>query len=361
MRLKTVLMGSVSALATGAVATVPAQAQDQGYTFSVQGGALLSKADQAFLDKEGDKGGPVSGIGVVESEIPDNFGYTAGVTVGKRLNSEWDVMFGASVNRLIDSTYESFGSGSSFSGSSSYTPGVSGSYSGFDGGFEITGVSNFSFETMEFDVGFRPVLDADLNVRLFAGIQALHFDRNVDFAGILGASGENGSFNTSGNGTYSGGEYIIGGNVGLRSEFFGAGPRIGVSGSKAFGNGFGLSGSLAGSAVFGRQTNTTTFNAAGEGSSYSGTISGGVQEPSVSSGSSFPGVLPITSQVSTVDKIVLGVEASAGVDYYLDQSSTLTFGYQAKSLYNVGATDDFDASDSNKLVHGPFLKFQSSF
>lgn len=360
MRLKTVLMGSVSALATGAVATVPVQAQDQGYTFSVQGGALLSKADQAFLDKAGDKSGPVSGIGVVETEVSDNFGYTAGVTVGKRLNSEWDVMFGASANRLIDSTFESFGSGSSFSGSSSYTVGVSGSYSGFAGGFEFTGVSNFSFETMEFDVGYRPVLDADLNVRLFAGVQALHFERNLEYNGIYGASGESGSFNTSGNGTYQGSEYLIGGRLGVRSEFFGAGPRIGVSASKAFGNGFGLSGSLAGSAVFGRQTNTATFDVAGEGSSYSGIISGGVQE-TPTSGSSFPGILPVGGQVTTVDKIVLGVEASAGIDYYLDQSSTLTFGYQAKSLYNVGTSDDLDAADSNKLQHGPFLKFQSSF
>jgi hypothetical protein len=360
MRLKTVLMGSVSALATGAVATVPAQAQDQGYVFSVQGGALFGAADpyaQSATDKTGDKTG--FGTGIVNSDVPENFGYTGAVTVGKRINSEWDVMFGASVNRLIDAPFSSFGSGS---GSSSFVSGDNTTTSSAYYELESNGVTSFGFETMDFEVGYTPVLTPDFSVRLFAGVHGLHFERSADVGFDYYISGFSETVN---NDTNDGAGYTIDADYNVngttRSEFFGAGPRAGISTAHRFGgSNFGLSGTLAGSAVFGRQTDTFTDGGSITGSGSSYTIEDGVDVPGTSSALNDGGM---SGSSYSYDKTIFGLEASAGVDYYLDQSSTLTFGYQAKGLYNVGFGDGegSDSEETSRLTHGPFMKFTSSF
>jgi len=68
-------------------------------------------------------------------------------------------------------------------------------------------------------------------------------------------------------------------------------------------------------------------------------------------------------------KTVVDLEASLGVDYYLDDTSTLTVGYRAEDLLNVGLVNNNEvfgpsgttSPSANKLVSGPFMKFSGSF
>lgn len=369
MRTKTILLHSVSAIATAAAAAGAAgqaQAQvlatgDDGYTFSVQGGLLFSPAEQTLvgMDKMGSgifgSGDPTSGIfGSGDSSI----GYNAAFSVGKQIDENWDVRFGGSINKLLENTV-----GFTASSGSSYYSALPGG--GFDSGFfevseSITGHADFSFETLDFEVGYTPVLaDDNMSVRLFAGIRGLHFSSTggTQF-GANFSSGRSASAGY-GSGSFSSLEtawFEVHSN--FKTEFFGVGPRIGVSAAHRFeGTNWGLSGTLAGAALFGRQT--TSFSqgfSSGFFSGYSASSGGSGSAPagsSISSGSSFEG--PTSSE--TTDKMVFDVQAKAGVDFYLDDKTALTFGYQAEQIFGVGSSGN---AESNKLVHGPFISLSGA-
>jgi hypothetical protein len=345
MSTKALLLQSVSAIATAAVVTGPALAQDannlpKGYTYSVQGGGLFSAADTSLTDKAGAKTG--SGIGVVNlHDLPTDAGYNAALTLGKHVNNAWDVAFGASLSRLLENS----GTVSS-SGGSSLTRNGSGfgavHYSGL-----FTEKTSLAFESMDFEVGFTPKLESGMNVRLFGGLRGLHFVGNRMESAHFGVSGFVSGFAGSGSFSSFNGSFDL--TNSLKSEFLGIGPRIGFSGSKRFdGSKLGLSGSLAAAAIFGHQTDTRTSGFASSSSSFNfppGT--------STSGGSSHTST---TSTEST--KLVMDMQLSAGLDYYLNDSSTLTVGYQAEQLTNVGAGPN---SNENKLVQGPFVKLTGGF
>ena len=336
MRGKALLLGSVSSLATIAVAVSAAHAQSvapgaNGYTFSVQGGALFSTPDSTLSDKAGEKTGSGSGFsgGTTLQDLPTDIGYNAAFTLGKKLDGNWDIAFGASMNRLLENSGSLTFSGFSGNGAS----GSAARFQTFSGGTTVS--TNFGFETADFEVGFTPHLDNNVNVRLFGGIRALHFNNNVDKTGLASVSGFSGSSSFN---------YVISGDESISSDFLGAGPRIGISAARRFdGSNFGLSGSLAAAAIFGRQTDTAKISAVATGS---GAPTGG----------------GISGFSSTATKTVVDVDGSLGIDYYLDDASALTVGYHAEELFNVGTNSSGSSSpQTNKLVSGPFVKFSGSF
>ena len=355
MRSKVFLLSSVSAIATLAASSHAAVAADapmlpdavaapEGYTFSVQGGVLFSGVDQTLAtaaDKLGSGFDNASGNPMADTDI----GYTGAFTIGKKLDSGWDVQFGASVNQFIENS----GDVSAYS-NSSYTSTFNGSgYLSAGSGFNIhsSGTTRFGFETMDFEVGYSPTLDQGMNVRLFAGVRALHFKSDDDFTGGIGGYS---SFYASGIGgsgsSYSSFSYDI--SQKFSSEFFGAGPRVGASMSTRFeGTSFGLSGMLAGAYIYGHQNDKADFS--GVASGYSG-ISGSPSSSYYSAGSN--------SISSGGNKGVVDLQASAGIDYYLDDTSVLTFGYQAEKLLNIGPLGD---DQQDKLVHGPIIKLSGQF
>lgn len=300
MRSKSLLLGSVSAVAVSA-AYAPALAQDltipDGYSLSVEGGFLMGP--NTFAE---DKLGSFPSGGVID--IQDNVGYRAAISLGKRIDPLWDLRVGASLNHQLESistfTFFSPGSGSSFSG-------------------EMR--NDFDFENLDFEVGYTPVLDENFQVRLFAGIRGLHYKDTLGFTATEDKVGSP--------------HY----NVDLQSEFIGAGPRIGASASTRFGDSnFGMSGMVSGAVIHGLerrsgQASVTTFSG---GSIYSGSFT------------------------EEEWKTVLDVAASLGLDYHVAEQTKLTLGYRAEQLFNVGG--GFPGGDSSdRLVHGPFMKFESEF
>jgi hypothetical protein len=170
-----------------------------------------------------------------------------------------------------------------------------------------------------------------MSIRLFGGVRGLHFSADSES-----------TFQTTF--SYGGGLFTYGVSFSdtTKTEFFGVGPRIGVAAAHRFeGTNFGLSGTVAGALLFGRQTTTSTetvtFSYSNPGSSYSNSSS--------------------YSDSFSTNKTVFDLEAKAGLDYYLNDSTALTIGYQAQKLWNVGP--DNDPQDS-KLVHGPFLSLTGS-
>ena len=104
---------------------------------------------------------------------------------------------------------------------------------------------------------------------------------------------------------------------------------------------------MAGAAIFGSQTDTHT-SAFSVNESSAGTVSLSGGPPSTVYSSSFSSSHS-SSFSSSFTKTVLDLQASAGVDFYLSDTNTLTFGYQAEELTNVGPGAN---SGVNKLVSG---------
>jgi hypothetical protein len=318
-----------------------------GYTYNVGGGLLFSPAEMSLAGMEEDKMG--SGFDTELDDFDKHFGYNAFFSVGKQIDNNWDVRFGGSINKLLDSTGSlTWSSGFSFSGGtpgvdfSSYSYGTSGSNSGREA---------FGFAALDFEVGYTPVLTETQSVRLFAGIRGLHFLGDSDRA--FEASTFSSSFSDTVLGIGSSfNSFSISATESTKTEFFGAGPRIGVSAAHRFeGTNFGLSGTVAGALLFGRQTTTSTDTFSYSGFSSYSIPNGPSGTYSISGGSSY-------SDFSSVNKLVVDLEAKGGLDYYLDDRTALTIGYRAELLKNIGPDDDWEAK---KLVHGPFLSLTGSF
>jgi hypothetical protein len=368
MRTKTVLLGSVSAIATAAagagnVQAATTAASTNGYTFSVQGGLALTPAEMSLVDTQSgidyliDKVGSGYGSSTLD-DLDQAFGYNAAVTIGKDLGNGWDIRVGGTVNATGESSgYTSgyfFSSFSSNSGSSSY-------YSAYSGWAYAAETEKFSFQALDFEVGYSPVLTDTLNVRLFGGVRALHSLYEQGFSYGSGISGESSSANPNSGGTWDhdSGWSTAGYEGAAKTEFFGAGPRFGVDVSKRFeGTNFGISGRLAGSVLFGTQTssysgiNYSSYYSSGASGGYSGS-SGFTTSGYYSAGSSSG---PYSSSYS-VDKKIADVEAQIGLDYYLDDSTALTIGYQAEKFIDLDDSED----SVDHLTHGAFLKLSGSF
>jgi len=404
---KAILLRSVSALATAAASTAggmqAAHAQvlapgANGYYYSVTGGLMFSPSEK-FLSEVEDKVGaqPLgyssgsSSSYVVASEGSDRFyssaswshygssyssglsgfqGFFGSASFGKQLDPSWDVRGTLSVvNGGSTTGYASArASDTSETVTSSYYFGSSNYNSSYTSSFSrswTSGKHSFGYMAADLEVGYTPVLSDTFSVRLFAGLRALSFKSSFE-----GAAGDfnsyysgysfstyNGSSHT-GSGWYSssGGSYFSGL---AEVKFAGIGPRVGVQAATRFeGTNFGLSGSVASSVLFGQKKVTTTgYHSSWSEYSYSsydsffGSNSGG-------SGSSFDssGTVSTESNATVVD-----LQASAGLDYYLNDNTVLTVGYQAEKLFEVAGDDSGPGTKIDTLTHGAFIKLGGTF
>lgn len=299
MKFKPVLLGSVS-VATLAAAAGVAHAQDAvpgGYTFSVEGSAQFGTNTVAE-----DKLGSAGSAGL--SDIQDNVAYHGAVALGQQIDEslDWKIALGFTEQLPSESVYN--GSGG---------PGSYGTFT-----------TDFDFQTADFEVGFRPSLDA-ADVRLFGGVRAMHFNDSFDKLGF-----------------YSGGPGGSGFEVAYGNEFFGAGPRVGVEGSVPLGDSmFGISGMVAASAIYGVQREHADVSF----------FSGGLQSE------------PVPYFVEENWGTVLDLEAALGLDVHLNDSTTVTVGVRAENISGVG-TDVSGGSggfSDTRFSYGPTVKLTSSF
>jgi hypothetical protein len=342
VRTKTFLLHSVSAIATVAASNGQAFAQvltppAGGYSYQVGGGLLFSPAERSLAGLEEDKMG--SGFDTDLDDFDKHLGGNAFFSVGKQIDNTWDVRLGGSINKLLDSTgslsFSSFDAGSGFDGSS---------FSAFTSGFSgfVGGRDSFRFATIDFEVGYTPVLTENMSVRLFAGIRGLAFAADSETT-----RSESSFFDefeiTLGGPSFFSSSFSGTSTETMTSRFLGLGPRVGLSAAHRFeGTNFGVSGTVAGAALFGHQT--TTWSEFSSYSSYN-TFDG-------SSSGSFS-----SSYTYSTHKLVLDVEAKGGIDFYLTDDSALTIGYRAEVLTNVGPWNDME---EKKLVHGPFISLTGS-
>ncbi len=398
MNNKAVLLRSVSAIATAAASTaagvqgVSAQVVEpgpNGYYYSVTGGFGLSPSESYLAeveDKIGYEGdGYNNGYSGYSSFSNDYSSYTqwstsgysegadlkdfaglfGSVSVGKEVAPNWDIRGTISVvggntsgNAYARQRYSSYSWFSSFSLGSSFEG--SSFYSGYSAAF-MAGRETYGLFAADFEVGYTPVLSDSFNVRLFAGIRALAFQRTFE--------GERGYYESS-NSSYSEWStntdwYEFGRSAGAYSSYFsginkmefkGIGPRVGIQASTRFeGTNFGLSGSLATSVLFGEKT----YSVSGfqSWSSYSSSYWSG----SNGSGSSYYNDSGSSYGSSSYSEkaTVLDVQASVGLDYYLNDNTALTVGYQAEKLWEVEG--ESMGSGVDLLTHGAFVKLSGSF
>lgn len=398
---KAILLRSVSTLATAAASTAlgvhGAQAQvvpagTDGYYYSVTGGFALSSSER-FLTGLNDKiGFSGNGSGSSYSSSNSSYSYSSWVSLGSSYESGLDdfrglfasVSFGKQITENLDirgslsmSGVKSSGYGygvHQFSGFQAYGEDSGGSsYSGAAYIRSITaagaeGTYTSSLLAADFEVGYTPTLSNNFNVRLFAGLRALKFTQTFEGYGSSFYAFQSGYYNevtsgssliSSNSGSASGYNYYEFDGK-LDATFTGIGPRVGVQASTRFeGSNFGLSGSLATSVLFGKQTVKFSgysqsggyLDASGittSGSSYD--FSGSTYHSAGTSGYSLSG-----------NKTVLDLQASIGVDYYLNDKTTLTVGYQGEKLLELGGDDLGSFADIDQMTHGAFVKLSGSF
>lgn len=399
MNNKAILLRSVSAIATAAASTAGgvqhASAQvltpgPNGYYYSVTGGLMFSPSEQYLSEIEDKVGFEQQGYSSsftssfsssggssyrsstfseswgssISSGFDDFAGIFGSVSFGKQIDPSWDIRGTISgtqggTTSGYASAYNAFSSFTQFSGNTSSGSSFFGS--SFDAGINAAyaaGEYKFGFAAADFEVGYTPVLSDSFNVRLFAGIRALAFKGTF--------TGQTGEFNTyysgfeqTGPGTGFSSSFYSSFNVSgfsgtIENEFVGIGPRIGTQVATRFeGTNFGLSGSVAGAVLFGKQKVTKTGESFESGFWYS-SFNG-----SSDSGSSyFSGSGTSTAETS---KTVLDLQASVGVDYYLNDSTALTVGYQAEKLFEIDGDDMGAGTKIDTLTHGPFIKLGGTF
>jgi len=402
---KAILLRSVSTLATAAASTAlgvhGAQAQvvpagTDGYYYSVTGGFALSKSERFLTglnDKIGYSGTNGSGSSYsssnssysfsswasfgssYESGLDDFRGLFASVSFGKQITENLDIRGSLSMSGVKSSGY---GYGvHQFSGFQAYAQDDE-TGSGYSSGFHAIrsisfagaeGTYTSSLLAADFEVGYTPKLSNNLNVRLFAGLRALKFTQTFEGVGssfyAFQSAYSNDEYNSSGSSVSNTGSGSASGysyydfEGKLDATFTGIGPRVGVQASTRFeGSNFGLSGSLATSVLFGKQTvKFSGYSESGghldssgvttSGSSYN--FSGSTSYSAGTSGYSHSG-----------NKTVLDLQASIGVDYYLNDKTTLTVGYQGEKLLELGGDDLGSFADIDEMTHGAFVKLSGS-
>jgi len=402
---KAILLRSVSALATAAASTAggmqAAHAQvlapgANGYYYSVTGGLMFSPSERFLSDVEdkvgaqplgysfGSAGSYVTsgGSSFQTSSYWSHYGssYSSGlsgfkgffgsVSFGKQLDPNWDVrgtlsvVNGGSTSGYVSAhatnTTEALTS-SYYYGSSNYNS----SYTSSFNGAWSSGKHSFGFMAADLEVGYTPVLSDTFNVRLFAGLRALSYKNSFEGSGGTfnayysgySFSSYNGSSHT-GSGWYSnsGGSFFSGL---AEVKFAGIGPRVGVQAATRFeGTNFGLSGSVASSVLFGTKKVTTTGYYNGF-SAYS--YSSYDSETGQNADGNYSSYSSSGTRSTETNATVVDLQASAGLDYYLNDNTVLTVGYQAEKLFEVAGDDTGPGTKIDTLTHGAFLKLGGTF
>lgn len=274
---------SVLALLAGGGIATAGETSDR-LIFGATGGLLTGESQGEALALEH---GP---FGVVDVDLSDIKGGYAALTVGKELSPLWDMR-------------ATLGLGST--GETSTT---------FDYDNDKLGrvTSDFDYQTLDVEAGYMPEMDDQTELRLFAGLRALHYSDKVGATTKLGDVGSESTTDQS-------------------SEFWGLGPRAGMAVATRLGDShFGLSGSAAAGVVLGRLEHTLQTDS----------------NPAVSDSG---GAVSYT------------LDAKAGVDFYMSDDAKLTLGYRAEQIggaRHYTGSDDFEAG---QLVSGPYVEFLGSF
>lgn len=168
--------------------------------------------------------------------------------------------------------------------------------------------TGLDYQTLDIELGYTPALDDDFEVRLIAGVRALHYSDRLEVTDKIGEQDEETTL--------------------YENDFLGIGPCLGIEASQRFAStSFGVSASAAGAVAF-----------------------GGVDQ-------SVNGEDPISD-----GKVIATLEGTVGVDYYIGDVGKLTFGYRGEVLSGV---HDFEIEGgelhSYQVTHGPVLEFLASF
>jgi hypothetical protein len=326
MNRNALLRGSVSTVAIMAAGAAHAADLDlpkgyvetsapAGFIYSVEGGLLVGH-DVVAEDKLGDFDGPFpESDGVID--IGSMIGGRAAISLGTKLDPNWDVRGTLAINRFLP-THSSV------------------SYEGEEEDFfDLALTTQFNFETLDFEAGYTPNPDDDIELRLFAGIRGLHYSDHSDTMAVdkLGEVGV-ATYESTAN-----------------AEFIGVGPRVGADVAARLGDSnFGLSGMAAAAAIYGV-----------ERSDFDATVSI-IPGPG--------GTIPIANNADEEFKFVYNLEGALGLDYYLNDQTKVTLGYRGEALLNVGSGTsspddkmggDGESETTTRFVHGPTLKLSGSF
>ena len=58
---------------------------------------------------------------------------------------------------------------------------------------------------------------------------------------------------------------------------------------------------------------------------------------------------------------MLDIQASVGLDYYLNDSTALTVGYQAEKFVEIDGDSNGPGTEIDTLTHGAFVKLSGTF
>lgn len=230
-------------------------------------------------------------------------GYNVALTLNKKINENWDIQGNAAYVGFLDGTYSETTTGSS--GGTTYS--TASDYRGAH-----------AFQVVDFEIGYRPPEFSAEKIRLFGGLRVLQSNKSSDLTAI----------------TTSPSDPTTTGYFNYNTKFKGIGIRAGTSASTRFPySDFGASAMVAGSAMYGR-----------EELSYALDIDG-----------------TVTSTSDTKSKIAYNLDAALGLDWFVNSTSSVGAGYKIQEYWNIGENLSGVSGTTQDLIHGPFIKYISTF
>jgi hypothetical protein len=278
--------------ATNAIAADPYDqaAIDTRLNFAFEGAALWS-------DSEDDKVGSLDKLG-------NDGNFRAYAEVSRKYDTDLDWRLGGAVF---------IGNGSDTNFMLSQT----------EGDVYFSSGSGFNFQTLDFDLG-KHVNVGKTDVRMFGGVRLLHsrerFDFDVELDPIDALADKSGTIDKVGT-----------------SDFWGIGPRIGAEAYHDMGSNWGLTGSLSGSAMWGRRHSNLDL----EVHTY---------DPDDVGDEATDVSMDFTDNSY---EVVTNVEATAGVMWQFMPGKSVTAGYRIESWQNLRGIFSDNEGD---VFHGPFLR-----
>jgi hypothetical protein len=310
---KSISTSAVAAVAAGAAVSVGSNAAladqmagaEPEWFLSLEGGVLF--ADPA-IDKVGE--GSFPGLTVDLDDFDQDLGYRGAAAFGKKFSDNLDWRLGVAYSDFVKNHASLSFSGSGFGGTGS---GITGDFGGN---------ANLNYLTGDLELGYNVRPGDNFDLRVFGGLRVLNSRDSQDKFGDLTIGSAGGFIEQN-----------------TRSEFLGAGPRVGVDFSSRLGEGpVGFSGMLATAVIFGELDTEVDTSI----------TSGGA-----TSGSSFS---------FHENETIFNLEAAFGTDFHLTDNAVLTIGYRGEYWNEFRFSDDKVGGGADSMLsHGPFLRFTTEF
>ena len=252
--------------------------------------------------------GTLQGIDKIGDLIGEDYlgpfkGYNVALTLNKKINENWDIQGNAAYAGFLDGTFSETTTGSSGGTTYSTASDARGAH---------------AFQAVDFEIGYRPPDFAAENIRLFGGLRALKSNKSYDLTSIT---------------TYPS-DPTSSGYLNYNTKFEGIGIRAGTSAAIRFSHSdLGTSAMVAGSVIYGREELSYV-------TSYDGDV---------------------TSVSDTTGKIAYNLDAALGIDWFVNSTSTFTAGYKIQEYWNIGEVVYGSEGTTKDLIHGPFIKYISTF